>query len=111
MNAPPKMRIQVRYFASLREALGASESVELAAGATLGTLRDDKASGATIAPGPAASFQSVDGGNLTNWFVNAVIGNGGAPVPAPALDRLAALLLAALLAGLAWRRSRAAARR
>jgi molybdopterin synthase sulfur carrier subunit len=34
------MKIQVRYFASLREALGPSETVELAAGATLGGLRD-----------------------------------------------------------------------
>ena len=32
--------ITVRYFASLREALGASERVELAAGSTLGQLRD-----------------------------------------------------------------------
>jgi len=34
------MKIQVRYFASLREALGASESVEAPAGATLGSLRE-----------------------------------------------------------------------
>lgn len=34
------MQIHVRYFASLREALGASESVDLADGATLATLRD-----------------------------------------------------------------------
>jgi molybdopterin synthase sulfur carrier subunit len=34
------MKIQVRYFASLREALGAAESVDIAAGATLGALRD-----------------------------------------------------------------------
>jgi molybdopterin synthase sulfur carrier subunit len=34
------MRVQVRYFASLREALGAAEAVELPAGATLGQLRD-----------------------------------------------------------------------
>src|SRR3954467_15910930 len=34
------MKVQVRYFASLREALGASESVDLATGATLGGLRD-----------------------------------------------------------------------
>lgn len=33
-------RVQVRYFASIREALGAGETVELPAGATLGTLRD-----------------------------------------------------------------------
>jgi len=34
------MKIHVRYFASLREALGPSETVELPAGATLGALRD-----------------------------------------------------------------------
>ncbi len=34
------MKVHVRYFASLREALGASETVELAEGATVGSLRD-----------------------------------------------------------------------
>ena len=34
------IRVRVRYFASLREALGAGETVELAAGTTLGGLRD-----------------------------------------------------------------------
>ena len=34
------MKVQVRYFASLREALGSSESVELESGATVGSLRD-----------------------------------------------------------------------
>jgi len=34
------MQVQVRYFASLREALGGHETVELPAGATLGALRD-----------------------------------------------------------------------
>lgn len=34
------MKVQVRYFASLREALGPGETVELAAPATLGALRD-----------------------------------------------------------------------
>ena len=34
------MRVQVRYFASLREALGAGEAVEVPAGSTLGSLRD-----------------------------------------------------------------------
>ena len=34
------MKIQVRYFASLREALGAGESIDLPNGATLGDLRD-----------------------------------------------------------------------
>ena len=34
------MKVQVRYFASLRESLGASEVVEAPAGVTLGGLRD-----------------------------------------------------------------------
>jgi molybdopterin synthase sulfur carrier subunit len=34
------VKVQVRYFASLREALGASEAVELDEGATVGSLRD-----------------------------------------------------------------------
>ena len=34
------MKIQVRYFASLREALGSAETVDLAAGGTVSTLRD-----------------------------------------------------------------------
>lgn len=34
------MKIHVRYFASLREALGPQETVELPAGSTLGQLRD-----------------------------------------------------------------------
>jgi molybdopterin synthase sulfur carrier subunit len=34
------MKVRVRYFASLREALGAGETVELPAASTLGALRD-----------------------------------------------------------------------
>jgi molybdopterin synthase sulfur carrier subunit len=34
------LRVTVRYFASLREALGPGESVVVAAGTTLGALRD-----------------------------------------------------------------------
>lgn len=34
------MRIQVRYFAALREALGPAESVDMPEGSTLGALRD-----------------------------------------------------------------------
>ena len=34
------MKVHVRYFASLREALGPGETVELPAPATLGSLRD-----------------------------------------------------------------------
>jgi molybdopterin synthase sulfur carrier subunit len=34
------MKITVRYFASLREALGGSETLDIAAGSTLGALRE-----------------------------------------------------------------------
>jgi molybdopterin synthase sulfur carrier subunit len=34
------MKIQVRYFASLREALGPNETIELPAGATVAAARD-----------------------------------------------------------------------
>ena len=34
------MKVEVRYFAALREALGASQTLELPAGSTLGALRD-----------------------------------------------------------------------
>ena len=34
------MKIQLRYFASLREALGASDNVEVGEGSTVATLRD-----------------------------------------------------------------------
>ena len=34
------MKVQVRYFASLREALGSGESVEVPAGSTVADLRD-----------------------------------------------------------------------
>jgi molybdopterin synthase sulfur carrier subunit len=34
------MMIRVRYFASIREALGAGESLELPVGATVGAVRD-----------------------------------------------------------------------
>lgn len=34
------MRVQVRYFASIREALGGGEALEVAAGMTLAQLRD-----------------------------------------------------------------------
>ena len=34
------MKVQVRYFAALREALGASEMIELPDGSSVGALRD-----------------------------------------------------------------------
>ena len=40
MSSSATMRVQVRYFASLREALGASEAVDVAPDTTLEALRD-----------------------------------------------------------------------
>jgi len=40
MSGPMTLRLQVRYFASLREALGSHEAVDVAPGTTLGALRD-----------------------------------------------------------------------
>jgi len=34
------VKVQVRYFASIREALGAGETIEVRAGATVGEVRD-----------------------------------------------------------------------
>ena len=34
------MKLTIRYFASIREALGASETVEVPAGSTVGAVRD-----------------------------------------------------------------------
>ena len=34
------MKVDIRYFASLREALGAQESIDMPEGSTLGALRD-----------------------------------------------------------------------
>jgi molybdopterin synthase sulfur carrier subunit len=42
------MKVRVRYFASIREALGSGESLEMAAGATVASARD-----ALIARSPA----------------------------------------------------------
>ncbi len=39
------MQVTVRYFAALREALGGQEVVQLAAGCTLGALRDQLIAG------------------------------------------------------------------
>jgi molybdopterin synthase sulfur carrier subunit len=40
MSVAAMVRVQVRYFASLREALGANETAQLAPGSTVGALRD-----------------------------------------------------------------------
>ncbi|MDT7835524.1 MoaD/ThiS family protein [Aquabacterium sp. OR-4] len=70
--------ITVRYFASLREALGASESVELAEGSTLGALRD-----ALIARG-GAHAQALARGRALRCALNQLMADEATAVPAGA---------------------------
>ena len=59
------------------------------------SARDNNASIARIAPGPPAQFNSVDAGNLANWFLAAY--GDAALVPAPALGADRWILVAAML--------------
>ncbi|MBK9362356.1 MAG: MoaD/ThiS family protein [Rubrivivax sp.] len=61
------MQVQVRYFASLREALGAGEAVEIEAGSNLGQLRD-----ALIARG-GAHAQALARGRALRCALNQVM--------------------------------------
>ncbi len=71
-------RITVRYFASLRESLGGSESVAIAAGSTLGQLRD-----ALIARG-GAHAEALARGRALRCALNQVMADEATPVPAGA---------------------------
>ena len=73
-----ELNITVRYFASLREALGASEAVALADGSTLGQLRD-----ALIARG-GAHAQALARGRALRCALNQVMADEATPVPAGA---------------------------
>jgi molybdopterin synthase sulfur carrier subunit len=67
--------ITVRYFASLREALGGSETVTIAAGTTLGQLRD-----ALIARG-SAHAEALARGRALRCALNQVMADEATPVP------------------------------
>lgn len=69
------MTIQVRYFASLREALGASESVAFTADLTLGRLRDQL----IARGGPHA--QALARGRALRCALNQVMADEATPVP------------------------------
>lgn len=70
--------ITVRYFASLREALGASETVELVAPTTLGQLRD-----ALIGRG-GRHAEALARGRALRCALNQVMADEAVPVPAGA---------------------------
>lgn len=58
--------------------------------------RDNEASAAHVAPGDAASYHSVDGGNLINWFRDAA--NSVESLPVPTLGASRWLLVLGVLA-------------
>lgn len=70
--------ITVRYFAALRERLGASESLTIDAGTTLGQLRD-----ALIARG-GAHAEALARGRALRCALNQVMADEATPVPAGA---------------------------
>jgi len=70
--------IRVRYFASLREALGAEEAVPATAGLTLGGLRD-----ALIARG-GAHAEALARGRALRCALNQVMADEAQAVPAGA---------------------------
>ncbi len=69
------MKIQVRYFAALREALGPHETVELASGATLGELRD-----ALLARG-GRHAEVLARGRAVRCALNQAMADEATPVP------------------------------
>jgi len=71
-------RITVRYFASLRESLGASESVSIADGTTLGQLRD------ALIAGGGRHAEALARGRALRCALNQVMADEATPVPAGA---------------------------
>lgn len=67
--------VNVRYFASLREALGAAESVDWTVGLTLGELRDR-----LIARG-GRHAEVLARGRAVRCALNQVMANDATPVP------------------------------
>ena len=68
------MKLQVRYFASIREALGPLDTIELPTGSTLGALRD-----ALIARS-AAHAQALGRGRALRAALNQVMADESAVV-------------------------------
>jgi molybdopterin synthase sulfur carrier subunit len=72
------LTLQVRYFASLREALGAQETVRIAAGSTLGDLRE------SLIQRGGAHADLLARGRALRCALNQVMADESTPVPAGA---------------------------
>ncbi len=68
------MKLTVRYFASIREALGPSETVDVAEGSTVGAVRD-----ALIARG-GAHATALDRGRALRSALNQVLCDESVPI-------------------------------
>ena len=68
------MRIAIRYFASVREALGSEETVEVEPGTSLGGLRD------MLIAGDAVHAQALARGRALRVAVNQSLGDESAPL-------------------------------
>ena len=77
-DLPTDVTVTVRYFASLREALGASETLVLPAGITLGAVRDR-----LIARG-GRHADALARGRALRCALNQVMADEASPVPAGA---------------------------
>jgi molybdopterin synthase sulfur carrier subunit len=69
------MKVQVRYFASIREALGVGETIELPTGSTLGALRD------RLIAVDAAHAAALSRGRAVRAALNQMMSDEGAMVP------------------------------
>lgn len=71
------MKVKVRYFASIREALGAEESVDLPDGATVGELRTLLIEGSPAHAGALARGKALRCAlNQTLCEESAIVGDG-----------------------------------
>ena len=68
------MKVNVRYFASIREALGPGEGVEVDAGATVGSVRD------SLLSRDAAHSKALARGRALRSALNQVLCDEGAVV-------------------------------
>lgn len=69
------MKVQVRYFAALREALGPQETVDLPDGTTLGALRDQ-----LVASSPRHA-EVLARGRALRGAINQAMADDSTPVP------------------------------
>ncbi|RVU46444.1 molybdopterin converting factor subunit 1 [Rubrivivax rivuli] len=69
------MKVQVRYFAALREALGPQETVDLPAGTTLGALRD------RLIASSSRHAEVLARGRALRGAINQAMADDSTPVP------------------------------